>query len=85
MKQQFLMLYERNVDAVFRFCYRKTGNRETAMKLTDETFKKMWDYITPGYPLSEMASTLYAIASRLLRQHAIKNNKASIPSTFKFS
>jgi DNA-directed RNA polymerase specialized sigma24 family protein len=83
MKAEFLKVYDRNVDAIFRYCFRKTGDRTLAKNITDETFKRVWDYRTAGDSIANMESSLRSIASRLLRQQAAK--KLTSLSFIKFS
>lgn len=85
MKTDFLKLYERNVDAVYRYCYRKVGDKGTAKLLTEETFKKMWDYMSPSSSVLEIESTLFSIASRVIRKHLEKSTIARPDMQFKFS
>ncbi len=33
-RELFIELYDTHVDSIFRFCYFKTGNKETAQDLT---------------------------------------------------
>jgi RNA polymerase sigma-70 factor (ECF subfamily) len=44
-KELFTTLYDNHADAIFRFCYFKTGNRETAKDLTQDTFIKVFKYL----------------------------------------
>jgi hypothetical protein len=69
MKQEFLKLYDQSVDEIFEYCYQKTANREIAKSITDKTFTKMWDSITPNYPLSQIRFILHGIAAHLIRQY----------------
>jgi hypothetical protein len=72
-KTTFISFYNTHVDDLFSFCIRKTSDRELAKKITEASFKKMWDYVSPDYTATEDEnnSTLFAIASRLLRQQNI--------------
>src|SRR3989344_5131939 len=44
-RELFVELYDTHADAIFRFCYLKTGNRETAKDLTQDTFIKVLNYL----------------------------------------
>lgn len=44
-RELFIELYDAHADAIFRFCYFKTGNRETAKDLTQDTFIKVFNYL----------------------------------------
>ncbi|MFA5840818.1 MAG: RNA polymerase sigma factor [Candidatus Paceibacterota bacterium] len=41
----FIELYDIHADAIFRFCFFKTGNREIAKDLTQDTFIKVFKYL----------------------------------------
>ncbi|MCC2630655.1 MAG: hypothetical protein K0S38_464 [Candidatus Paceibacter sp.] len=83
MKAEFLKIYDRNADAIFRYCLRESHDRAVALAITDATFKKVWDYRMMGESVSSVESSLRSIASRLLRQHAEK--KIAPKTEFKFS
>jgi DNA-directed RNA polymerase specialized sigma24 family protein len=85
MKQEFLKLYDRNVDVIFRYCLRETHNRVLAKKITEEAFKKMWDYQYPDTSMTEMDTTLRSIATRLLRHHKQKTAELIESINVKFS
>ncbi|MFA5931941.1 MAG: RNA polymerase sigma factor [Candidatus Paceibacterota bacterium] len=44
-KELFVELYDTHADAIFRFCYFKTGNKEIAKDLTQDTFMKVFKYL----------------------------------------
>ncbi len=41
----FVQLYDTHADAIFRFCYFKTGDREIAKDLAQDTFVKVFNYL----------------------------------------
>lgn len=45
MEQTFSKLYDDFVDSVFRHCYFRISNWEKAKDLTQETFKRLWEYM----------------------------------------
>lgn len=76
MKQEFLKMYDSNVDAIFRYCYRMTHSRDEARNITEETFRRAWDTHGENIPSIEESDTiLRAIATKLLRQHNAKHSK----------
>lgn len=85
MKQTFLMLYDRNVDTIYRYCYRMTGDKALAKALTEETFQKMWDEYDSTIDVRELDTTLRAHATRLLRQHKSKTLQLLHNLSLKFS
>ncbi|MEI6399970.1 MAG: sigma-70 family RNA polymerase sigma factor [bacterium] len=61
-EKAFLDCYEKYSDAIFRFCYYKTGDRELSLDLTQETFIKTWEYIRSGKSVGNLRAFLYKIA-----------------------
>ncbi len=45
-KNQFIALYNAEADAVFRYCFVRTSNREVALDLTQDTFIRFWDSLS---------------------------------------
>jgi len=44
-EKSFVELYDTHADVIFRFCYFKTGDREIAKDLTQDTFIKVFNYL----------------------------------------
>lgn len=65
-EQIFLEAYEAHADAIFRFCFYKTNNRELAKDLTQETFLKAWTYAKKGDAIREYKAFLYRLAGNLV-------------------
>lgn len=43
LRDQFITLYDEHAGSIFRFCFLKTGSRETAEDLAAEVFVRLWD------------------------------------------
>jgi DNA-directed RNA polymerase specialized sigma24 family protein len=84
MKQTFLNLYDRNVDGIYRYCYRMTGDKATAKTITEKAFQKMWDELD-SVDSYELDTLLRAHATRLLRQHKSKTLQLLHNLSLKFS
>lgn len=59
-------LYDNHADAIFRFCFFKTGDREIAKDLTQDVFVKVFKHITKGEEISNEKAFLYAIAKNVV-------------------
>lgn len=59
----FAPLYRRHVDGVYRFCYRRLGNREDTEDATGQVFAKALAAL-PGYRGGSFRAWLFAIADR---------------------
>ena len=58
---EFAVLYRRYVDAVYRYCHRRLGNREAAEDATSLVFTKAIDAL-PRYRAGGFRAWLFAIA-----------------------
>ena len=61
-EQQFIKVYEDNLDAIFRFCFFKTNDRDLAKDLAQDTFIRAWNYISEGNKVDNIRALLYKIA-----------------------
>lgn len=75
--REFLEAYEANSDALFRFVYFRTGNREAALDIVQETYLRTWRYTAEKGPIEELRPFLYQTAKNLIidasRQKATRN------------
>ncbi len=59
-KAEFLTLYEKHADELFRYCYFKTSNREQSLEIVQEVFMKAWITITKETVMENPRAFLYA-------------------------
>ncbi len=45
---KFEKIYEKESDAVFRFCLFRVSDREQALDITQETFLRLWQSLSDG-------------------------------------
>src|SRR3989338_8590737 len=76
----FLEAYEAHADAIFRFCFYKTSNRELAKDLAQETFLKAWTYAAKGGDIREYKAFLYRLAGNLVIDWYRKRKADSLDS-----
>lgn len=62
----FLRAYEAYADAIFRHCFYRVYHHELAKDLTQQTFMKVWQYISEGKKVDHMRALLYTTATRLV-------------------
>ncbi len=77
VKEQFVALYESQADAVFRFCWFKTSDRELALDLTQDTFSRFWAKLVAGETVDNPRAFIFTIA-----RHAVIDwyrSKKSLP------
>jgi RNA polymerase sigma-70 factor (ECF subfamily) len=77
-QQYFLGAYDEYGDAIFRFCFAKTSNRDTALDITQDTFTKTWIYLTEGKEIKNMRAFLYQVARNLITDHFRKKKSSSL-------
>jgi len=77
-EQQFLKLYDELSEAIFRHCYFRIFNRETAKDLMQEAFKKTWEYLTDGGKIDSPKAFLYRVANNLVIDRSRKKESLSL-------
>lgn len=77
-KDTFLEWHTLYSDAIFRFCFIKTSKREVALDLTQESFTKLWEYISNGNEVLEPKALLYRIATNLIIDYYRKKKSDSL-------
>ncbi len=65
-EKAFIDAYTANQDAIFRFCFFKTSNRELAKDLAQETFVRAWSYAAKGGTIREFRAFFYRLAHNLV-------------------
>lgn len=68
-EQEFLAAYDAYADAIFRMCYAKTGNRDEAKDLSQETFVRAWAELCKGKEIRDMRPFLYTVARNLVKDY----------------
>ena len=66
IQDEYLFAYEENSDALFRFVYFRTHDREDARDIVQETFLKTWRYLADGEQIDQLRPFLYRTAKNLL-------------------
>lgn len=77
-KNEFIRVYEKYCDAIFRHCYFRVYSRELAEDLMQETFKKLWLYVIKGTKIENPKALLYRIAGNLAIDYKRRNNPISL-------
>lgn len=61
--KDFLKAYEQYADAIFRHCYFRLYDREEALDLSQETFLRVWEYLSRGKQVENLKAFLYKVAN----------------------
>ena len=78
IEQTFLEAYEAHADAIFRYCYFQTSNREIALDLSQDTFTKTWEYLRGGKEVENLKAFLYKVARNLIIDYRRKKKSTSL-------
>ena len=79
-EKEFLIAYDSFSDALFRYCYFKTGDRELAKDLVSDTFMKSWDYLSSGKEIENFRPFLYRLANNMVIDWYRKKKALSLDS-----
>ena len=82
LRDLFEKTYEELSDAIFRYCYFQTSNREKALDLTNDTFLKTWQYLAreKGEEVNNLRAFLYKVARNLVIDSRRKKKSDSLDS-----
>ncbi|MDQ7815059.1 MAG: sigma-70 family RNA polymerase sigma factor [Patescibacteria group bacterium] len=64
--EAFAKIYDRYVEAIYRFAFLKLPSKEDAQDITHETFTKAWQYINENNEILNIKALLYKIARNLI-------------------
>ncbi len=78
LEERFIAAFDEHSDAIFRFCYAQTGRRELARDLTQDTFARVWRYLTQGKSVQQMRPFLYQTARNALIDHSRRPSAQSL-------
>jgi RNA polymerase sigma-70 factor, ECF subfamily len=65
IKKEFIAVYEKENDALFRFCFWRVSDREVALEITQETFARLWSRMASGREVNPRGF-IYLVARRLI-------------------
>jgi RNA polymerase sigma-70 factor (ECF subfamily) len=74
----FLKLYDASADALLRYCYYKTHDRDLAKDLVQESFLRTWRAIAAGQEIPNPQAFLYRTAGNLVIDHYRRKKSLSL-------
>ncbi len=77
---EFLSAYDEYADAIFRFCYVHTGDRDRAKDAVQETFVRTWKYMADGKRIGNIRPFLYRTARNILVDEHRRSRTESLDS-----
>ena len=66
VRKQFENAFEQHSEAIFRYCYLRTSDRERSKEITQECFMKTWEYALKGKRIDNLRVFLYRVAHNLV-------------------
>lgn len=76
----FLDMIDQFQDAIFRFLYFRVGNRAVAVDIAQDTFTKVWTYLSSGKTIDYPEAFLYRAAKNALVDYYKKQKSSSLDS-----
>ena len=77
-EKNFIQAYDIYADSIFRYCYFRVFSREQAEDLTQDVFKKTWEYVAEGKEVKNFRPFLYRVASNLIIDYSRKKKEVSL-------
>lgn len=62
LKKQFIELYNKEADSIFRFCILRVSDREVAIDITQDVFMSYWNYLLKERKINSGRALLFSIA-----------------------
>lgn len=78
VEDQFLGWHNQFADAVFRHCFFRLSDREKAKDATQETFVRLWEYVSLGKEVENARALIYRIANNLIIDEYRKKETISL-------
>lgn len=80
LKITFKETYDAHADALFRFAYYKLSDREKAKDVVQDTFVKVWEYLSGEGEVQNIKALLYRIATNAIIDNYRKKKELSLDS-----
>lgn len=78
VEDRFLEWYDQFADAVFRHCFFRLSDREKAKDATQETFIRLWEYVSQGKEVLNARALIYRITNNLIIDEYRKKETVSL-------
>jgi RNA polymerase sigma-70 factor (ECF subfamily) len=76
--KEFLRIYEKYIDELFRYSFFKTGNKEQSTELVQEVYMKTWKTMQNGQTLGNSRAFLYTLLRNAITDWYRKNKPVSL-------
>ncbi|PIR04476.1 MAG: hypothetical protein COV59_00675 [Candidatus Magasanikbacteria bacterium CG11_big_fil_rev_8_21_14_0_20_39_34] len=78
IEQNYIEHYNRHSDEIFRYFAFRVYDRDIARELTQETFIKVWKYISSGKEVEYLKAFIYKTAYHLVVDYSRKKKETSL-------
>lgn len=78
IEEIFMESYDEFGDAIFRYAYFQTSDKEVALDISQETFTKTWQYLQKGQEIDNIRAFLYRVARNLIIDYRRKKKAVSL-------
>ena len=78
IEKQFLEVYEKYSDDIFRYCYYRVFDREKAKDLVQESYCRTWKYIAEGNNVENIRAFVYRTARNMIIDESRKKKHMSL-------
>jgi RNA polymerase sigma-70 factor (ECF subfamily) len=78
LQKQVQEAYEEHADAIFRYCYFKLSDNEKAKDVVQDTFVRVWQYLSEGKNIDSIKPFLYTTARNLIIDEYRKKKSSSL-------
>ena len=80
VEQEFLKAYDDLADALYRHCFFRVYSKEKAEELTQDTFMKVWEYLSSGKDIQNLRAFLYKVCNNLVIDYSRRKKEVSLES-----
>lgn len=77
-EKEFVEMYEKTADSMFRHCFFRIFDRETSKDLVQEAFMKVWKYMAEGSEINNLKAFLYKTLNNQIVDWARKKKAVSL-------
>lgn len=85
LHEEFVKIYDENVDAIFRFCLIRVSDADLAKDITQDTFINAWKYLSSQKEeIKNTKALLYKIAKNLIIDNSRKKKAMSLDEMMEF-
>jgi RNA polymerase sigma factor (sigma-70 family) len=77
-KTEFMDAYEAYAQAIYKHCFFRVYSQTRAEELVQETFMRVWQYLSQGKIVDNMRAFLYRVANNLIIDESRKKKEESL-------